>query len=72
MLKGGIGGNTTLTGLNFEKKVDYIVLCEYCHKKYHDNIPEVLDVIDEKWREQKEMREKRYNNTGDKNEKNTG
>lgn len=26
MIKGGIGGNTTLTGLNFEKKVDLITL----------------------------------------------
>jgi hypothetical protein len=36
----------------------YVVLCEYCHKKYHDEVPEVLQVIDEKWREQKEFREK--------------
>lgn len=26
MIKGGIGGNTTLTGLNFENKVDLITL----------------------------------------------
>lgn len=26
MIKGGIGGNTTLTGLNFEKKVDLVTL----------------------------------------------
>jgi len=45
--------------MHFDKKVNYIVLCEYCHKKYHDNVPEVLDVIDEKWREQKKEREKR-------------
>jgi len=42
---------------HFNHQVNYIVLCEYCHKKYHDDIPEVLDVIDQKWREQKEMRE---------------
>jgi len=44
--------------MHFEKKVNYVVLCEYCHKKYHDDVPEVLDVIDEVWRKQKEEREK--------------
>ena len=42
---------------HFLRKVDYIVLCEYCHKKYHDDIPEILDVIDEKYKEQKKERE---------------
>ena len=40
-----------------QKKVNYVVLCEYCHKKYHDNVPEVLEVIDEIWKKQKEDRE---------------
>jgi len=43
---------------HFMHYVNYIVLCEYCHKKYHDDVPEILDVIDEKWREQKKQREK--------------
>jgi len=32
---------------HFEKKVDYIVLCKHCHDKYHNNVPEVLECIDE-------------------------
>jgi len=44
--------------MHFTNQVNYVVLCEYCHKKYHDEVPEVLQIIDEKWREQKEFREK--------------
>jgi transcription elongation factor Elf1 len=32
---------------HFEKKVDYIVLCKHCHEKYHADVPDILDVIDE-------------------------
>lgn len=32
---------------HFSKKVDYIVLCKHCHDKYHNNVPEVLECIDE-------------------------
>ena len=51
--------------MHFEKKVDYIVLCEYCHKKYHDDVPEILDIIDEKWREQKKQREEFFQKGND-------
>lgn len=33
--------------LHFSKKVAYIVLCKHCHEKYHSNVPDILDVIDE-------------------------
>jgi hypothetical protein len=33
--------------LHFNKKVMYVVLCKHCHEKYHDNVPEVLECIDE-------------------------
>jgi hypothetical protein len=32
---------------HFEKKVGYIVLCKHCHEKYHDNVPEIIETIDE-------------------------
>ena len=32
---------------HFEKKVQYIVLCESCHKNYHSGVPSVLDIIDD-------------------------
>jgi len=32
---------------HFEKKVQYIVLCKYCHDRYHKSVPEVLDIIDQ-------------------------
>ena len=50
-------------------QVNYIVLCEYCHKKYHDDVPDVLDVIEEKWLEQKNQREKRYKGKKDESKK---
>jgi len=37
---------------HYDGTVNHVVLCEYCHKKYHDDVPEVLDVIDECWRKQ--------------------
>ena len=40
--------------LHFQHQVNYIVLCEYCHKKYHDEIPEILSKIDQAWKTQKE------------------
>jgi len=41
------------------KKVEYIVLCEHCHKKYHDDHPEVIDAVEEAYQKLKK----------DKNEK---
>jgi len=41
---------------HIERKVNYIVLCEYCHKKYHDDNPEVLDKIEEAWKKQTDER----------------
>jgi hypothetical protein len=38
--------------LHFAKKIGYIVLCKHCHEKYHDNVPDVLDLIDDAQREQ--------------------
>jgi hypothetical protein len=38
---------------HFQKKVNYIVLCKHCHEKYHDNVPEILDLIDEAQAKQK-------------------
>jgi transcription elongation factor Elf1 len=32
---------------HFAKKVQYVVLCKHCHDKYHSNVPEVLECIDE-------------------------
>lgn len=32
---------------HFQKKVQFIVLCKGCHEKYHDNHPDILEVIDE-------------------------
>lgn len=32
---------------HFEKKVQYIVLCKHCHEKYHDNVPDILDRMDD-------------------------
>ena len=32
---------------HFAKKVQYIVMCKFCHERYHDNVPDVLDCIDE-------------------------
>ncbi len=32
---------------HFEKKVAYIVLCEHCHEKYHNDHPDILEVMDE-------------------------
>ena len=32
---------------HFQKKVGYIVLCKHCHDKYHDNVPDILECIDE-------------------------
>ena len=32
---------------HFEGTVNFIVLCEYCHKKFHDNVPEILDKVAE-------------------------
>jgi transcription elongation factor Elf1 len=32
---------------HFAKKVDYIVLCKHCHDKYHNDVPDILDAIDE-------------------------
>jgi len=33
--------------LHFHKKVMYIVLCKHCHEKYHDNVPDIIECIDE-------------------------
>jgi len=51
---------------HFEGTVNYIVLCEYCHKKYHDDVPEVLDLVDEAWRKQKELRDEYFKKKDDK------
>jgi transcription elongation factor Elf1 len=32
---------------HFQKKVNYIVLCKHCHEKYHNDVPDILDAIDE-------------------------
>jgi hypothetical protein len=44
---------------HYDGTVNYVVLCEYCHKKYHDDVPEILEVIDECWRKQHEARNQR-------------
>jgi len=31
---------------HFQKKVEYVVLCEFCHKKYHSGVPEILESIE--------------------------
>lgn len=45
---------------HFAKKVDYIVLCKHCHEKYHDNVPEVLETIDEAHTRQKKIIDEFY------------
>ncbi len=56
-----------IMNMHFTHQVNYIVLCEYCHKKYHDEVPDVLNIIDEKWREQKQEREKRFKKDNNEN-----
>lgn len=46
---------------HFAKKVEYIVLCKHCHEKYHDNVPEILETIDEAHIKQKEIINNFYN-----------
>ena len=55
--------------LHFTRQVNYVVLCKHCHEKYHDDVPEVLNIIDEKWRDQKKIIEeiKKTNNLKKKN-----
>lgn len=36
-----------IMNLHTTKKVDYIVLCKHCHDKYHSDLPEVVEVMDE-------------------------
>jgi len=33
--------------LHFNKKVQFIVLCKHCHEKYHSDVPEILECINE-------------------------
>ena len=46
---------------HFAKKVDYIVLCKHCHEKYHDNVPDILDVINDAHKKQKALINDFYN-----------
>lgn len=46
---------------HFDKKVEYIVLCKQCHEKYHDSVPDILEVVDEAWLSQKKVIDKFYN-----------
>lgn len=58
---------------HFKKQVDYIVLCEHCHKKYHDGVPDVCECIDEALLKQKKIVDEFYNKeiSGGEKEKNT-
>lgn len=46
---------------HFEKKVSYVVLCNHCHEKYHDSVPDILDTIDEAQAAQKKIIHEFYN-----------
>ncbi len=46
---------------HFAKKVAYIVLCKHCHEKYHDDMPDILEVIDEAFLAQKKTVKEFYN-----------
>ncbi len=61
---------------HFNKKVAYIVLCKSCHEKYHDNHPDILEVIDEAFLAQKKTIHDFYNrdiskDKGKQNDKDT-
>ena len=43
---------------HLQRKVEYVVLCEHCHKKYHDDHPEIIDQVETAYQKQKEEREK--------------
>jgi transcription elongation factor Elf1 len=44
--------------LHFDKKVSFIVLCKHCHDKYHSDVPEILECIDEcQIKQQKQIKE---------------
>ncbi len=46
---------------HFAKKVSYIVLCKSCHEKYHDDHPDILDIIDEAYLAQQKTINDFYN-----------
>ena len=46
---------------HFNKKVGYIVICNHCHEKYHDNMPDILDTIDDAYLAQKKLINEFYN-----------
>jgi len=47
--------------MHLRKDINYIVLCQYCHKKYHDNVPDVLDAVENAWKEIIENRKDKNN-----------
>ncbi len=46
---------------HFEKKVNYIVLCEHCHARWHADHPDMLEVMDEAFINQKKIVDEFYN-----------
>jgi len=53
---------------HFQHKVEYVVLCEHCHKKYHDNHPEIIDETERVYQKQKLEREKYFKKQRSENE----
>ena len=46
---------------HFAKKVSYVVLCKHCHEKFHNDNPDVLEVIDEAYLAQRKLIDDFYN-----------
>ncbi len=46
---------------HFNEKVAYVVLCSSCHEKYHNDHPDILEIIDEAYLAQKKTIHDFYN-----------
>jgi hypothetical protein len=54
--------------IHFKKKVGYVVLCEHCHKKFHDGVPDVCEDMPECQAKQRKIIDEFYNKEIDGNE----
>ena len=45
---------------HLSREVDYIVLCKQCHEKFHDDVPSVIDTIQEAFIKQKKERDEYF------------